>query len=149
MDKCLYKQSDKEIPYPRVLWVAGCGYQYALMEGYLTEVSQNANGTSSFSVRSSTLTVPAGKCFGCGGEITIAVDSTDTPDPVWVPVGAGLPKLPDGKYCVWVQCVSVRGDVFGCEYCAEEGFYCDDRGPLRKGWVDSWQYLQQPPKEIL
>jgi len=68
---CVYKKSSKELPFPRILYAAECGYQLAIMEGYEFNNSKNSNGTQEFSVRSSRLNLPSGKCNKCGGGIEI------------------------------------------------------------------------------
>ena len=59
-EQAIYRQSDKKLPYPRVLWICDCGYQLAIMGGYNPNWRSDDYGK---------IVLPTGICTKCGKPI--------------------------------------------------------------------------------
>jgi len=63
MERTEYLQSEKELPFPRKLWICKeCGFELALMQGYNPDFNSPDYGA---------IVTPKGKCLKCKKEIFI------------------------------------------------------------------------------
>ena len=60
--KTEYKETNKEIPYPRNEWICDCGFKYVLMVGFNPDWKSNDYGKT---------IIPSGKCMKCKKEIFV------------------------------------------------------------------------------
>ena len=62
MKTCKYKEIRNSVPYPRTRWIAECGFDYVLIEGY----NKDFNSKGYYANKKAHLT---GNCMKCGGKI--------------------------------------------------------------------------------